>query len=98
MIMKLADVEQDIWQQGVVNREHLLDFLRLLPTSDTLAIRAAVKDWLLKLHHDPKFSKVSFPEGDISRILDDLASYDRVRHETIIGAPPTPEVGLKENG
>lgn len=93
-----AEIEQDIYLKASVNREHLLAFLRLLPTNDSQAISTAVKTWLERLHADPYYSKISFPQvdgeygGAIQRILDDLSSYGRITHETIIDAPPAAEV------
>lgn len=92
-----AEIEADIYDKGSVNREHLLAFLRLIPTSDSQVIAGTVKVWLQKLHTDPHFSRVSFPQVDgeyggvIDRVLNDLESYGRVQHETIIGAEPAPE-------
>lgn len=95
-----ADIEADIYQKGSVNREHVLAFLRLLPTSDAQAISSAVQTWLQRLHDDPYYSKVNFPTeanqdalgvagGGIQRVLDDLSSYGYVSASTIIDAPDT---------
>lgn len=93
-----AEIEQDIWDKASVNREHLLAFMRLIPTSDSQAIQVSVKQWLQRLHDDPHFSKVSFPQMDsndagmapnvLERILTDLSSYGHVTQETVIGADP----------
>lgn len=95
-----AEIEQDIWEKASVNREHILAFLRLLPTNDSRDLSTATTVWLQRLHADPHYSKISFPQvdgeygGGIDRIIGDLASYGRVTQETIIEAPPAPEVGL----
>lgn len=93
-----AEIEQDIWNKASVNREHLLAFVRLIPTSDSQAIQVALKQWLQRLHEDPHFSKVRFPNGDVNdagmlpnhidRILDDLSSYGHITQETIKGGVP----------
>lgn len=96
-----AEIEADIWQKGSVNREHLFAFLTLIPTSDAQAISTAVGVWLQKLHNDPYYSRVTFPQVDgntgdlgvnsnaLQRILDDLSNYGYVSHDTIIDAPDT---------
>lgn len=95
-----AEIEQDIYDKASVNREHLLAFLRLIPTNDSQVIHSTVETWLKRLHADPHFSRITFPQvdgeygGAIDRILNDLTSYGRVTHETIIDAPPAPEVTL----
>ncbi len=89
-----AEIEADIWDKASVNREHLFAFLRLLPTSDATAIETTVRTWLQRLHDDPYYSKVTFPQADgeygsaIDRIISDLSTYGRVTAETIINAEP----------
>lgn len=90
--MTLQEIEADVYQNGAVNRNHVLEFLKLQPTSDQVTITAALKNWLEKLHNDPYYSKVRFPTGDVERILSDLESYGYVTHATIIDAPPPPDV------
>jgi hypothetical protein len=92
--MQLSDIEANIYQNGSLNREDILNFLSILPTSDQQAVTTAVNEWLLKLHADQHFSKVMFDDASVQRILDDLGSYGRVQHETIIDAPPAPQVQL----
>lgn len=93
-----AEIEADIYEKASVNREHLLAFLRLIPTNDSQVVEKTVKVWLQRLHDDPHFSKVSFPQADgeygsaIDRIIGDLQSFGRVTQETILDAPPAPEV------
>lgn len=87
-----ASIEKDIYAHGSVNRHHLLAFLRLLPTSDVQAIQTAVNQWLIKLHDNPYYSKVTFDSDAISRVVQDLESYGRVTQETVIGAPPNPNL------
>lgn len=101
-----TEIEADIWERASVNREHILAFMRLIPTSDSTALSTAIRQWLQRLHDDPHFSKVSFPQeslsGDlgvhghgIDRILEDLAGYGRVTHETLIDAPANTMEPLK---
>lgn len=82
------DIEQDIWNQGTVTRQHLFAFLQLIPTSDGQQVAVLVKTWLNRLHSDPHFSNVTFPGSAIDRVISDLESYGRVTHETVIGAEP----------
>lgn len=103
--MSLVALEQDIYQAGVLTREHLLRFLELQDTSDAASLRESVRTWLTKLHNDPQYSKIVFdPDhgatgfdvavSPIQRVLDDLTNYGRVRPETIIDAPPPPDIDL----
>jgi len=81
---KLKELNAKVYERGHVDREHLLEFLKLVETSDALLIIKEVKDWLEALHTDPYYSKVSFPKGDIEAILGDLDSYGHVSAETIL--------------
>lgn len=80
----LTTLEKKVYNRGHIDREHLLEFLTLLPTSDGQQIVEEVKSWLEKLHNDSKFDKVTFPQGDIDAIIGDLDSYGRVQPETIL--------------
>ena len=84
--MTRAEIEQDIWNKGTLDRTHLFNFLKLIPTSDGQDIKAAVNAWLSRLHKDPHFSKISFHQTTIDRVLSDLESYGHVTHETVIDA------------
>lgn len=83
-----AEIEADIYAKGSLNRDHLLAFLRLAPTSDSQDLSTATRQWIQRLHDDPYYSKVTFPQGDIDRITSDLESYGHITHETILGAEP----------
>lgn len=85
--MTLEDIQNDIYQQGVVTRGHLLEYLKLQDTSDNAEIARRVRDWLEGLHADPYYSKVRFQYDGVNAILGDLASYGRVMPETIMGNP-----------
>ena len=93
-----AEIEADIYEKASVNRGHILAFLRLLPTSDAQAISTATRTWLNRLHADPYYSKIIFPAADgefgsgIDRIIGDIDSYGRITAETLLEAPPVPEV------
>lgn len=85
--VKLADLKQldaKVYAKGVVDREHLLEFLTLVPTNDSSQIIEEVKQWLTALHLNPKFDKIKFPSGHIDAVLTDLDSYGRVQPETIL--------------
>lgn len=81
---KLSELNDKIYERAVVDREHLLEFLTLIDTNDANTIIAEVQKWLETLHDDPKFSKISFPKGDIDAIIGDLDSYGRVQPDTIL--------------
>lgn len=80
---ELDQLNQDIKKKGSVDREHLLKFLTLIPTNDAPVVAEEVRTWLKTLHADPTYDKISFPDGDIDAILTDLASYERIRPETL---------------
>lgn len=81
---KVATLNDKIYERGMIDRSHLLEFLSYIDTNDQQTIVKAVKDWLEGLHSDPKYSKVFFPQGDIQAILGDLDSYGRVQPDTIM--------------
>lgn len=81
---KVEELNDKIYDRGMVDREHLLEFLECINTSDQKTIVEAVKDWLKSLHDDPKYDKIVFPGSDIEAILGDLDSYGRVQPETIM--------------
>lgn len=80
----LARVNAKVKAKGLVDREHLLEFLAYIPTSDAGAISTEVKEWLTALHLDPAYDKVRFPDGHIAAVLTDLDSYGRVKTEHIL--------------
>lgn len=82
----LQDIEASVKAGGTLTRNHLLAFLELINTSDSNQISAQVKAWLTKLHEDPTYTTVVFPQGDIDRVLEDLASYGRLQPNTILEA------------
>lgn len=75
-----------VYQRGLIDREHVLEFLTLIDTTDAKVIIKEVQTWLKNLHEDPKYDKVVFPRGDddIDAIIGDLDSYGRVQPETIL--------------
>lgn len=81
---KVSKLNDKVYENGGIDREHLLEFLTLIDTNDAPEIIAEVKNWLTKLHDDPKYTKVRFPKGDIDAIIGDLDSYGRVQPETIL--------------
>lgn len=81
---KVSQLNDKVYERGMIDREHLLDFLTCVDTNDQKAIVTAVKDWLQSLHDDSKYSKIIFPQNDIEAILGDLDSYGRVQPETIL--------------
>lgn len=81
---KVSMLNDKVYKNGGIDREHLLEFLTLINTNDAQTIINEVKNWLTKLHDDPKYTKVRFPKGDIDAIIGDLDSYGRVQPETIL--------------
>lgn len=80
----LEAVNQKVYDKGLVDREHLMEFLSVIPTSDGDHIIKEVQSWLYALHNDPKYDKVQFPAGHIEAVISDLDSYGRVQPETIL--------------
>jgi hypothetical protein len=80
---KVAELNDKVYERGMIDREHLLEFLTLIDTNDQQTIVAEVKNWITKLHEDPKYDKIRFPGKDIDAIIGDLDSYGRVQPETI---------------
>lgn len=77
-------LNKKIYENGGVDRIHILEFLETIKTNDAKTIIREVQKWLENLHNDPKLSKVEFPHGDIQAIIGDLDSYGRVQAETIM--------------
>lgn len=82
---KLIKLNADIYEKARVDREHLLEYLTLLDTSDGQVVAAAVRKWLEELHADPKYDHIYFPDSEIEAILSDLGSYGRLQPNTILG-------------
>lgn len=85
--IKKADLDKlnaKVKARGHVDREHLMEFLQIIPTSDALVIIQEVRQWLTDLRNDPNYEKVVFPQNDIDAIIGDLDSYGRVQPETIL--------------
>lgn len=80
----LDKLKQLILKRGHVDREHVLRFLTLIPTSEAEVIVREVKEWLESLHKDDELPKVNFPESTIKAILDDLESYKRIQSKTLL--------------
>lgn len=80
----IEKINQKVYDNGAVDRSHLLEFLETIPSNDARQLMRAVRSWLENLHNDSKYSHVNFPEGDIEQILGDLDSYGRVKPETIL--------------
>jgi len=80
----LALLNKKVKDKGFVDREHLLEFLTLIPTNDGVQIAEEVKTWLYALHNDPNFERINFPPGHIEAVLSDLDSYGRIQASTIL--------------
>lgn len=81
---ELDKLNQEVKDKGFVDREHLMNFLALIPTNNAPDIIKEVKNWLEFLHNSADYSNITFPEGDINAILGDLDSYGRVSTDTIM--------------
>lgn len=80
----LQTLNDKVYDRGHIDREHLLEFLTLIPSTDDKQIIDEVKNWITGLHNDPKYTHVKFPSGDIDAIISDLDSYGRVQAKTIL--------------
>ena len=80
----LAALNAKVKDRGYVDREHLVEFLTIIPTNDGPTIILEVKEWLADLHKDPTYDTITFPNGDIDAIISDLDSYGRVSVQTIM--------------
>lgn len=80
---KLKELNAKVYEKGLIDREHILELLTIIDTSDSRDIVAEVREWLTMLHDDPTYDKVRFPQGDIEAVIGDLDSYGRVQPETI---------------
>lgn len=81
---KLKTLNNKVYEKGLVDREHLIEFLTYIDTNDAQSIITEVKNWLQNLHDDPHFNKIRFPQGDIDAVIGDLDSYGRVQAEHIL--------------
>lgn len=80
----LQKLNEDVKERGHVDREHILQFLTLIPTTDGEHIIKEVKEWLTNLHNDPSYDKIVFPQDDINAIISDLDSYGHVSSDTVL--------------
>lgn len=80
----LQALNDKVYERGHIDREHLLEFLTLIPSTDDQQIISEVRNWITGLHDDPKYSHIKFPAGDIDAIISDLDSYGRVQAKTIL--------------
>jgi hypothetical protein len=81
---KVKEINAKVYERAHVDREHLLEFLEALTTSDAKDITVEVKKWLTDLHNDATYDKVRFADGDIDAVIGDLDSYGRVQPGTIL--------------
>lgn len=81
---ELGKLNADIKTRTYVDREHILRFLQLIPTSDGPHIVKEVETWLTSLHDDPSYDKVVFPRDDIKAVVSDLDSYGHVSTNTVL--------------
>lgn len=87
--MSLTELETQVAQNGL-NREEVLEFFKLLPTSDVNATRAMFFDWVESLSQ----AGIDVDMDFIDRVDHDLLKHGRLTHETIIGAPHAVYVSL----
>lgn len=81
---ELEKLNDSIKEKTYVDREHILSFLRLIPTADGQHIIKEVELWLTNLHEDHEYDKIIFPKNDIQAIISDLDSYGHVDSETVL--------------
>lgn len=85
--IKPEDLQQlngKVKESGYIDREHLMEFLTLIPTTEGKHIINEVHAWLTALHLDPTYDKITFPQNDINSVISDLDSYGRVSTKTIL--------------
>lgn len=80
---KVNALNEKVYEKGLVDREHLQEFLTFIETEDPKEIIREVKEWLTVLHQDSHFDKVTFPPGDIEATISNLDSYGRVKPEDL---------------
>lgn len=81
---ELQKLNDDIKLKGIVDREHILKFLQLIPTNDGIHIIQEVEKWLTDLHNDREYDTVVFPQNDIQAVIADLDSYGHVSTDTVL--------------
>jgi len=81
---ELQQLNDKVKSSGYVDREHLMEFLTLIPTNDGQHIVREVKQWLTTLHDSTDYATVTFPDDDINAIISDLDSYGKVSTNTIL--------------
>jgi len=81
---KLSELNDKVYNNAAVDREHLMELLTLIDTNDAETIITEVKNWLKALHDNPKFDKIRFNDGEAEAVIGDLDSYGRVQPETIM--------------
>lgn len=80
----LQKLNDDVKLKGHVDREHILQFLQLVPTNDGQHIIMEVQHWLTALHEDKAYSMIVFPQNDINAVIADLDSYGHVSTDTVL--------------
>lgn len=80
---ELQAINESVKEKGTLDREHILRFLQAIPTTDGPHIINEVKKWLIDLHNDPNYARVSFPGDDINAIISDLDSYGHVSSDLL---------------
>lgn len=84
----LADIEIDLPLNGL-GLESVLDFVRLLPTSDPLVVKEMIQGFV---ERNREFTSVD--DTILNRIYNDLDIHGRIQPETIQGLPPRPNISL----
>lgn len=90
MAKRLSDIEVDLPETGL-GREKLLDFVRLLPSSDVMVVTPMLEKWVTQMRE----LKIEVQEEWVARIMDDLETQHRIQPETIQGLEPRVEAFVK---
>ena len=90
MTNTLSEIEDQVGESGL-NREQVLDFVRLLPSSDVLVVREMLDAWVSQLHE----AGVEVDTRYIKRIASDFELHGRLLPDTIAGLPAQPVKTLK---
>lgn len=82
MTVQLSDIEDEIGETGL-NREQVLDFVRLLPSSDVRVVKPMIEAWSGQMRD----AGVEVDEKFITRVLADFEEHGRLLPTTIEGLP-----------
>lgn len=92
MATSLEELEQQVAQSGLTHAG-MLDFFRLLPTSDPTAILPTFTAWVDQLRE----AGVEVEEDWYDRAVSEFKTHGRLQNEFLLQAPPAPIVLLGDD-